>query len=64
MEVTLSIIKADVGGFVGHSDVHPKLREKAVEHLAKAKKDGLIIDYCQGEVGDDIALIMTHQKGI
>ncbi|MHB8896717.1 MAG: fructose-1,6-bisphosphate aldolase/phosphatase [Candidatus Geothermincolia bacterium] len=64
MEVTLSIIKADVGGWVGHSDVHPALREKAVEHLGQAKKDGLIIDYCQGEVGDDIALIMTHTKGI
>ena len=64
MEITLSIIKADVGGFVGHSDVHPALREKCVEHLAKAKKDGLIIDYSRGEVGDDIALIMTHQKGI
>ena len=64
MEVTLSIIKADVGGFVGHSDVHPELRKCCVAHLDKAKKDGLIIDYCQGEVGDDIALIMTHTKGI
>jgi fructose 1,6-bisphosphate aldolase/phosphatase len=64
MEITLSIIKADVGGFVGHSDVHPALREKCDEHLVKAKKDGLIIDFSQGEVGDDIALIMTHQKGI
>jgi len=64
MEITLSIIKADVGGFVGHSDVHPALREKAVEHMEKAKKDGFLIDYCQGEVGDDIALIMTHTRGI
>jgi len=64
MEVTLSVIKADVGGFVGHSDVHPELRKKAVEQLQKAKDEGLIIDYCQGEVGDDIALIMTHTKGV
>ncbi|MBU1670544.1 MAG: fructose-1,6-bisphosphatase [Actinobacteria bacterium] len=64
MEVTLSIIKADVGGFVGHSDVHPELRKCCVTHLDQAKKEGLIIDYAQGEVGDDIALIMTHTKGI
>lgn len=60
---TLSIIKADVGGYVGHSDVHPALREEAEKGLAAAKKEGLIIDYCRGEVGDDIALIMTHEHG-
>ncbi|MBN1289668.1 MAG: fructose 1,6-bisphosphatase [Actinobacteria bacterium] len=64
VKYTLSIIKADVGGFVGHSDVHPALREECEECLAKAKKDGLIIDCCRGEVGDDIAMIMTHDKGL
>jgi len=63
-EITLSIIKADVGGFVGHSDVHPALRDKCSDCLAKAKKDGLLVDFCRAEVGDDIALIMTHNKGI
>jgi fructose 1,6-bisphosphate aldolase/phosphatase len=63
-EITLSIIKADVGGWVGHSDVHPALRDKCSDCLAKAKKDNLLIDYCRAEVGDDIALIMTHNKGI
>ncbi len=63
-EITLSIIKADVGGYVGHSDVHPELRKCCVAELEKAKKEGLIIDYCQGEVGDDIALIITHTRGV
>ncbi|KKK87429.1 hypothetical protein LCGC14_2753330 [marine sediment metagenome] len=27
------------------------------------KKEGLIIDYHRGKVGDDIALIMTHRRG-
>ena len=62
-KITLSVIKADVGGFVGHSDVHPELLEKAESELAKAKADGLIIDFHRGKVGDDIALIMTHKKG-
>jgi fructose 1,6-bisphosphate aldolase/phosphatase len=28
-KVTLSVIKADVGGFVGHSGMHPELIEEA-----------------------------------
>lgn len=63
MKVTLSIIKADVGGYVGHSDVHPAMLSRAREALAEAKESGLIIDYCQAKCGDDIALIMTHDKG-
>jgi len=62
-KITLSVIKADVGGYVGHSSVHPALLEKTEECLEAAKKKGLLIDYCRSKVGDDIALIMTHQKG-
>lgn len=62
-KITLSVIKADVGGFVGHSDVHPALLRKAEESLEAAKSKGLLIDYCRSKVGDDIALIMTHEKG-
>lgn len=63
-KITLSVIKADVGGYVGHSAIHPALLEKAEQSLKKAKKDGLIIDYYVGHVGDDTALIMTHKYGI
>lgn len=63
-EITLSVIKADVGGYVGHSDVHPALLEEAEKNLAEAKKKGLLVDYCRSKVGDDIALIMTHKKGV
>lgn len=62
-KITLSVIKADVGGFVGHSDVHPDLLAKAEEKLAEAKSKSIIIDFHRGKVGDDIALIMTHKKG-
>lgn len=61
--ITISVIKADVGGYVGHSDVHPALLQKAEERLEEAKNKGLLIDYCRSKVGDDIALIMTHEKG-
>lgn len=63
-KLTLSVIKADVGGFVGHSDTHPELLAKAEEWLERAKRNRLIIDYHRGKVGDDIALIMTHRKGV
>lgn len=63
-KITLSVIKADVGGYVGHSSVHPELLESAEQELGKAKEKGLLIDCHVGKVGDDIALIMTHSEGV
>jgi len=63
VKITLSVIKADIGGYVGHSASHPDILAKADECLAKAKKDGLLIDYCVTKCGDDLQLIMTHQQG-
>jgi len=63
MKVTLSVIKADIGGYVGHSESHPDILAKAEEYMAKAKKDGLLIDYRVTKCGDDLQLIMTHQRG-
>jgi fructose 1,6-bisphosphate aldolase/phosphatase len=63
MRVTLSLIKADVGGYVGHSDCHPDVLAKADGCLAKAKQEGLLIDYHVTKCGDDLELIMTHEQG-
>ena len=63
MKVTLSVIKADIGGYVGHSTSHPEVLAKAEECLRSAKRDGLLIDYHVTNCGDDVQLIMTHQKG-
>jgi fructose 1,6-bisphosphate aldolase/phosphatase len=63
MKVTLSVIKADIGGYVGHSASHPAILARANESLAKAKKEGLLIDYHVTECGDDLQLIMTHEHG-
>ncbi|MFC1937357.1 fructose-1,6-bisphosphate aldolase/phosphatase [Chloroflexota bacterium] len=63
MKVTLSVIKADIGGYVGHSESHPDVMAKAEECLAPAKKSGLLIDYHITKCGDDLQLIMTHQQG-
>jgi len=61
-KITVSVIKADVGGFVGHSSVHPSLIERARECMQKAQ--GLLVDSYVATVGDDINLIMTHRFGV
>ena len=63
MELTLSAIKADIGGYVGHSSSHPDVIQKAKEKLEHAKGQGLLIDYHVTVCGDDLQLIMTHQQG-
>jgi fructose 1,6-bisphosphate aldolase/phosphatase len=64
MKLTISAIKADVGGFVGHSSSHPDILQVAEEGMEKAKTKGLIIDYCVTRCGDDLQLISTHTHGI
>ncbi len=63
-ELTLSVIKADVGGFVGHSGMHPSLLTEAAEHLETAKTQGTLIDFHVVSCGDDVGLIMTHDRGV
>ncbi len=63
MLVTLSVIKADIGGYVGHSSSHPEVLDKAEKSMAAAKKSGLLTDYHVTRCGDDLQLIMTHQQG-
>jgi len=62
-KVTISLIKADVGGFPGHATVHPHLCDKAEEILAEAVQSGTITDFKVMGVGDDLELIMGHFKG-
>jgi fructose 1,6-bisphosphate aldolase/phosphatase len=61
--VTLSIIKADTGGFVGHTDVHPELMDVAQDAVNTAVGDHLLLDGKVARCGDDISLIMTHERG-
>jgi len=63
-KMTLSILKADVGGYIGHSGSHPTLVAKAREEMAKGKKSGVLTDYCVLTCGDDLELIMSHTKGV
>ena len=60
MKVTLSVIKADIGGWVGHSDSHPEILELARQHLEKAKAEGMLIDFHVTKCGDDAQLIINE----
>ncbi len=61
--VTISVIKADIGGYVGHSASHPAIIELAEKALERAKSKGVIHDFRVTNVGDDLDLIMTHYRG-
>lgn len=62
-KVTFSVIKADVGGLVGHSSIHQDLLDEAGNRLEGAKHQEKILDYYVTACGDDLGLIMTHRQG-
>ena len=59
--ITLSAIKADVGGYVGHADTHPRVRDAVVSTLEE--QETLLEDYHVTSAGDDLQLILTHRRG-
>ncbi len=67
MKITVTVIKADVGGIGGHTRPSDGLLT-AVRNLVKpqVRKDGkgLLIDSYIGYCGDDIHIVMTHTKGV
>lgn len=62
--VTISAIKADVGGYVGHSAVHPLLLEEAERDVMSGIAGGLLLDGRVGSCGDDVNLVLTHERGV
>jgi fructose 1,6-bisphosphate aldolase/phosphatase len=63
-KVTISAIKADVGGYVGHGDVHPDMLAEAQSRVQEGMSKGTLIDGKVGACGDDINLVLTHEGGI
>ena len=62
MKITVSVIKADVGGIGGHTLPSDGL----LNAIRKTVKDAgdLLIDHYIGYCGDDSHIVMTHTKGI
>jgi len=62
MKITVSVIKADVGGVGGHT----KPSDGLIEAVRKTIKDSgdLLIDYYIGYCGDDVHIVMSHTHGV
>jgi len=63
MKVTLSIIKADIGSIGGHIKPSDRLLERVKEFVTDEGRD-FIIDSHISYTGDDVAILMTHQRGV
>jgi fructose 1,6-bisphosphate aldolase/phosphatase len=63
MTQTLSVIKADIGGMVGHSSMHPDILDHGRTQLEQGVQNGLLIDGQAHACGDDLFLIMSHDRG-
>ncbi|PIY88917.1 MAG: fructose 1,6-bisphosphatase [Nitrosopumilales archaeon CG_4_10_14_0_8_um_filter_34_8] len=62
MKITVSVIKADVGGIGGHTRPSDALIE-AVRKIVRNSGD-LLIDHYIGYCGDDVHIVMSHKHGI
>ncbi|HEX5978129.1 MAG TPA: fructose-1,6-bisphosphate aldolase/phosphatase [Nitrososphaeraceae archaeon] len=63
MKITITAIKADIGGIGGHTRPSDELLESVKNYVNSHSKD-LLTDYYVGYSGDDIHIIMTHTFGV
>jgi fructose 1,6-bisphosphate aldolase/phosphatase len=63
MRITLSVIKADVGSIGGHIAPSRALMDAVSAHVGSQAKT-LLVDHYISHTGDDIAIVMTHRRGV
>ncbi len=63
MKLTVSVLKADIGSPGGHTKPADRVLE-AVRATIRRAQGSLLIDHLITYTGDDIAIIMTHDRGI
>ncbi|MBN2014286.1 MAG: fructose 1,6-bisphosphatase [Candidatus Altiarchaeota archaeon] len=63
VRTTISIIKADIGSIGGHTKPSDEVMEYCKKNLEQ-EKGKLLIDCYVTRCGDDIELLMTHEKGV
>lgn len=62
LKITVTAIKADIGSIGGHLKPSQELLARVEETIAERGK-GLILDHFIGHTGDDIAILVTHERG-
>ncbi len=63
MKTTVSVIKADIGSVGGHICPSARVLE-TVGAVVREKGAGLLRDSRLSHTGDDVAILMTHGKGV
>ena len=63
MELTISVLKADVGSIGGHTKPSDRMLDAVRAATDGAIRDGLLIDAYVGHTGDDICITSTHTRG-
>lgn len=61
MKVTVSVIKADVGGVGGHTRPSDKLIAAVCDTISASQ---ILLDYYIGYCGDDVHIVMSHTHGV
>jgi fructose 1,6-bisphosphate aldolase/phosphatase len=64
MKVTLSIIKADVGSLGGHTRPSERMLGRVRSRVRDVIERKLLLDGMVTYTGDDIALVMSHTRGV
>jgi fructose 1,6-bisphosphate aldolase/phosphatase len=62
-KTTISLIKCDVGSLAGHHVVPKPLFKIAEKNLENAQAKGIINSFYVFNAGDDLELLMVHEKG-
>ena len=63
MQLTLSVLKADVGSIGGHTMPSRHMMDATRQAVDEAIKNGLLIDGYVGHTGDDICITTSHTHG-
>lgn len=63
MKITLSVLKADVGSIGGHTKPSARMLDSVRAKVGAAIEKKLLLDGMVTHTGDDIAMIMTHERG-
>jgi len=64
MRTTVSVIKADIGSLAGHVTVPKELLDLCEASVSKALKNKIINDFRVTSCGDDVDLILAHNRGV
>ncbi len=63
-KITISVIKADVGSIGGHTKPSERMLALVKKRVKEVIETGLLYDGLVTHTGDDIAITMSHDKGV